>query len=90
MRINKHPQEEIYKTIDKTTANINRIITEIEDTQKELQEMSKKEKITSSYFVCTSDSRLEEASVRLRMSLTRLKELREEADMRNLSESGFY
>ena len=75
---------ESYKSIDKITSNLNQILAEIADTQKELKELYKKEKVMS-YCAWSMDSRLTEASVRLNDVLAYLESVREKVDARNLS-----
>lgn len=89
MEINNGQKAAIYNSTEEMIRKIKSAINEIVDAKEELYELRNREKLNT-YYTWTIDERLNEARIRLEMSLTRIDEFREEADTLNLSTNGFY
>lgn len=89
MEINNSQKAAIYNSTEEMIRKIKSAINEIVDAKEELYELRNREKLNT-YYTWTIDERLNEARIRLEMSLTRIDEFREEADNLNLSTNGFY
>lgn len=89
MKISSSQKAAIYNSTEEMINKIKSAIGEIDNAKKELCELCNQEKIDT-YYTWTIDERLNEARIRLEMSLTRICEFREEADNLNLSTEGFY
>ncbi len=89
MKIEERTKKEIYNSTDRMISKINSAIKEIDNAKDVLKELCDKEGLDT-YFTWTIGERLNEAKIRLNMSLIRIEEFRSEADSLNLSTSGFY
>ncbi len=89
MKINNEQRKAIYNSTDKMILKIQSAINEIYNAKNFLSELCDNENLHT-YYTWTIDERLNEAKIRLEMSLTRIEEFKREADSLNLSTSGFY
>lgn len=89
MEIEEKTKTEIYKTTGEMVLKIQYALKEIDNAKDDLQKLRDKENLNT-YYTWTIDERLNEAKMRLSMSLTRIDEFRSEADSLNLSTDGFY
>ncbi len=89
MKINNDQREAIYNSTDEMVSKIQSAINEIHNAKKNLRVLCDKENLDT-YYTWTIDERLNEAKIRLEMSLVRIEEFKREADCLDLSTSGFY
>lgn len=88
-RINEHQKKAIYDSTEKMIKKIKRSMNKIEKAKNDLENLCVKENIDV-YYTWTIRERLNEARIRLDMSLIRIEEFREQANSLNLSTGGFY
>lgn len=88
-KINEKQRKEIYDSTEKMIKKIKESISEIENAKIYLKDLCEKANLDT-YYTWSIEERLNESEIRLKMSLIRIEEFREEADRFNLSTSGFY
>lgn len=89
MRINEEQRKSIYDSTREMIKKTEQSMGEIEKAKNILGVLCEKENMDT-YYTWTIGERLNEAKIRLDMSLTRIEEFRREADSLDLSTSGFY